>query len=242
MKEPKSEEIPEDLFENPSVAIADYSDNLEEIQAACNVIFGRLLEPAEFADLISAPNHSELTIEAQRNNPNIELKLGYRLFNGTHDYILYVEAETNKRIVQFDTIANQDTAPDGLETLLFARQVRSFRDFGMDEIRLYAEGHAGHPSINGYYVWARFGFVMFLTGFAPQLAAAGFAPAETTLEIFAQNNGDDWWYNNGSAREAVFYLEEGSDCRQALQIYLDGLAGKGKIEWRKKHTKKRITP
>ena len=182
MPEPNSEEIPADIFENPSVAIADYSDNLEDIQAACNVIFGRLLEPTEFADLISAPNHSELTVEARRDDATVELKLGYRLFNGTHDYTFYLDDETNKRIVYFDNIVNQDMAPDGLETLLFARQVRSFRAFGMDEIRLYAEGHAGHPGRNGYYVWARFGFILLLTGFAPQLAAAGF-------EAFGNNPG-----------------------------------------------------
>ena len=230
MEDPNAEKIPADIFKDSAVTVAGYSDNPEDIQAACRVIFGRLLAPEEFADLIVAPDHSLLIIEARRDDATIELKLGYRLFNGTHDYLLYVDEDTNKRVIEFDNIVNQETAPEGLETLLFVRQVRSFRKYGLDEIRFYAEGHAGHPTKNGYYVWARFGFVMFLTGFAPELAAAEFASAETTLELFTQDSGADWWHNHGSGREAVFYLDEESECSLALLAYLQAKGIKGNDE------------
>ena len=68
---------------------------------------------------------------------------------------------------QFDIadFVNFMAAPDGLETRLFARQVQRFREYGIDEIQLFADGYAGHPGgIIGYYVWARFGFSMTFGG------------------------------------------------------------------------------
>ena len=214
------EELPANLFDNPIVEVAGYQ--ADRLQLACLTIFGRLLTPEEFAELISAPNGSELLIEARREDTDIELKLGYTWFNGTHDYLVYVDADTGARVIEFENIANQAQAPERLETLLFAHQVQSFRKFGLDEIRLYAEGYAGHPGgIIGYYVWARFGFVMSLDGFGPRLAEAEFEYADTTIDLFRQEKGAEWWYNHGSERAAVFYLEAESVCSVALAAYLE---------------------
>ena len=134
-----------EMFENPAVKVSGYQEHKKEIRIACEVIFGRLLTPEDFAELIAAPDDSELLITAHRTSEDIELRLGYRWFNGTHDYILYRDQESGKRVVEFDNIAVRDEAPEFLETRLFARQVRSFRSFAVDEIRLFAAGYANHP-------------------------------------------------------------------------------------------------
>jgi hypothetical protein len=212
-------ELSAHMFDSPSVEVAGYQEYIDDIRSACNVIFGRLLDPGEFAELICAPHASTLIIKARRFGDDIELALTHKWFKGTHDYVIYVDA--GKRVIEFKNIVNQPDAPRYLETVLFAHQVQSFREFGLDEIRLYAGGYASDPSgMIGYYVWARFGFVMSLDGFGSRLAAAGFEPADNTLDLFVQNGGAEWWYNNGSSRPAVFYLSKDSPCSDALQIYL----------------------
>jgi hypothetical protein len=230
-EEASAGELSAEMFDSPAVEVAGYQEYKEDIQTACEAIFGRLLEPEEFAELISAPNASRLLIEAQRYGDSMELKLSYKWFEGTHDYLLYVDEETGARVIEFDNVVNQPNAPRYLETVLFAHQVQSFRKFGLDEIRLYADGHAGHPGgVIGYYVWARFGFMMSLGGFGSQLATAGFEPVDSTLDLFSQDNGANWWYNHGSGRPAIFYLDEESPCSDALQVYLNeiGISTDGK--------------
>lgn len=211
------------MFRHPSVKIGGYQGHEKEIQAACQVIFGRILTPDDLAELIAAPDGSELFVEALQGSETIELRLGYVWFEEPHDYLIYVD--TGRRIVEFDTITVKDEAPELLETRLFARQVRSFRRFGIDQIRLLATGHANDPSGHiGYYVWARLGFVMALGNVGARLAEAGLEYADNTIDLFVQEGGAEWWYNNGSEREAVFYLYEGSPCLAALDAYL-GMKG-----------------
>ena len=210
------------MFGSPAVKVSGYQEYKEEILGACQAIFGQPLLPEDFAELIAAPDGSELLIAARHVDGDIELRLGYQWFNGTHDYILYVDQESGKRVVEFDNIAVRDEAPELLETRLFARQVRSFHRFSVDEIRLFAAGYANHPGkIGGYYVRPRLGFIVDLGGLGAELAQAGFQGADHTLELFSQAGGAKWWYNHGSERPAVFYLYEGSPCVLALQLYLE---------------------
>lgn len=210
------------MFGQPTVKVGGYQEHAKEIQDVCQTIFGRLLSPEDFAELIAAPDGSELLITARHIDGGAELRLGYEWFNGTHDYLLYRDAETGERIIEFDRINTRPDAPKLLETRLFARQIRSFRAYGFDEVRLFAEGFAGHPGgIVGYYVWARLGFVMELGGFGAELARDGFAGIDNTLELFSRDGGAEWWYNHGSERPAVFYLHERSPCVLALTAYLE---------------------
>lgn len=118
------EELPANLFDSPIVEVAGYQ--ADRLQFACLAIFGRLLTPEEFAELISAPNGSELLIEARHEDTDVELRLGYTWFNGTHDYLVYVDEDTGRRVIEFENIANQAQAPERLETLLFAHAGAEF--------------------------------------------------------------------------------------------------------------------
>jgi len=57
-------------------------------------------------------------------------------------------------------------------------------------------------------------------GLASKLIEDGLIPCDNTLDLMIQPGGDQWWYNNGSAREAFFYLSESSPCLAALEAYL----------------------
>ncbi len=190
-----------EMFGNPVIEIGDYREHEAEIQGACQAIFGRPLAPEDFAALVAAPDGSQLLVTARRVDGDIG---------------------TGKHVVEFENIAVRDAAPELLETRLFARQVKSFRKFALDEIRLLAAGYAGHPgSIGGYYVWPRLGFIVYLDGLGAELARAGFEGVENTLDLFSQAGGAEWWYHNGSERPAIFYLHEESPCVVALQSYLE---------------------
>lgn len=210
------------MFGNPAVTVSGYQEHREEIRGACQAILGRPLMPEELAELIAAPNGSHLLISARHVDADIEMHLSYEWFNGTHDYRLYKESATGRRIIDFERISVRSEAPELLETRIFARQISTFRAYAIDEVRLFAEGFAGHPGgVIGYYVWARLGFVMELSGFGMELARAGFAGVDNTLELFSREGGDKWWYNHGSERPAVFYLDEESPCILALMAYLE---------------------
>ncbi len=209
------------LFANPRVKLAGYQEHEQEIRDACQIIFGQVLTPEDFVELIAAPDGSELSITATRAESDIELRLGYSWFSGTCDYLLYLDPKSGKRVVEFDNIALLTEAPEFLETRLFARQVASFRKFEIDEIRLWAEGYANHPGgIGGYYVWPRLGFSMDLTGFGARLAKSGLTAVDTTLDLFSQEGGAEWWRSNGSDGNAFFDLGENSLCVLALRSYL----------------------
>lgn len=215
------DDLSAEMFRRPAVKVAGYQEHEEDIRRACQTIFGRLLTPTDFAEFIAAPADSELLIVARRAGGDVELRLGYRWFNGTHDYILYKDQQSDKRVVEFESIAIQDAAPELLETRLFARQVNSFRKFAIDEIRLYAEGYPNHPGkIVGYYVWPRLGFIMDTAGLGSYMAQFGLESVDNTLDLFSQTGGAEWWYHHGSERQAVSYLHEGSPCLLALQSYL----------------------
>ena len=209
-----------EMFKNPTVKVGGYQEYKKEIQEASQAIFGRILTPEDFVELMAAPDGSELLIEAHHYDEGLELKLGYKWFNGTHDYVIYVEEE--KRIVQINNVYVKKDAPELLETLLFAQQVMSFQAFGINRIQLYAAGYPDDPSgYIGYYFWPRVGFVMYLGNVGAQLIEAGLAYASDTLELFSQPGGADWWYNHGKEGEAIFYLGRESPCVQALQVYLE---------------------
>lgn len=211
------------LFAHPVVTVGGYRDNEGAIQSACRAIFGRVLSPEDFVEFIGAPDGSSLEIEANIGEEynDVALRLNHYWFGEPHQYVVFLDEETGKRIVYIESVVHKNEAPDYLATRILGRQVQTFRQYGINEIRLYADGHSADPSgICGYYVWARLGYAMYLHGFGNDLIAAGLEPVDNTLELFAQNGGSEWWREHGSAREAYFYLGEGSPCIRALQLYL----------------------
>lgn len=207
------------IFDNPHVIVGGYQEYAHDIEGACSVIFGRVLTPEDFAELIVAPDGSELLVTATYSDSTIELRLGYRWFNGTHDYLIYVA--DGRRIVEIENVYLKDDAPYLFETELFARQVKSFRSYGIEQIRLFAAGYPGDPGRHiGYYFWPRVGFVMYLGNIGAKLESAGLDYCDNTLELFSQPGGADWWYSYGREGEAVFYLYSDSPCLLALQEYL----------------------
>jgi hypothetical protein len=210
----------DELAADATIKVAGYAESEKRIQEACEFIFGRMLTPEDFVDFLAAPNGSELLVEIDQDEDSIKLKLDYKWFNGTHDYLVY--SESGLRIVEIEHVRVKANAPELLETELFARQVNSFRKFGIDQIKLDAVGYPGDPSgYVGYYFWPRVGFMMSLGSIGSQLIKAGFDYTDNTLDLFTQPGGADWWYTNGSEGSAIFYLDEDSACIQALQIYLE---------------------
>jgi len=212
----------EELYGNGEVTVGDYSDISELVATACQIVFGRELTTHELIELIAAPGGSTLTVDTDPEGESIGLRLTYRYFDGTHEYDFYVDGNSGTKVVEFVNIKNVVTAPKYLQTLILAKQVESFQRFGLDEIRLFAEGYPNHPNgIIGYYVWPLLGFNMSVDGFAPRLVAEGFEDVEDTLDLFSRADGPEWWEANGSEREAVFYLDPELPCIEAMFSYLE---------------------
>jgi hypothetical protein len=202
------------MYGDPEVRVEEFGENATAIRDACIAIFNRELDLTEIVELIAPPDRSLLRATASTAHDSLELHVEYEWYGETNEYVVFKEGD--RRIVSFENIHVKEDAPYQLETRIFARQVRSFQEFGIDEIRLFASGYPG----GGYYVWPRLGFVMSTSGYGAKLVASGFADIDNTLELFGRDGGAKWWYDNGGEGEARFYLYKSSPCIAALEGYL----------------------
>lgn len=117
-------------------------------------------------------------------------------------------------------------APEGIGLVSFVRQVVAARELSFAFIRTYAEGSVNDPDgFVGYYVWARFGFNAPLD--EEEIAAL---PEEfegcADLNALMLHGGQEWWRQNGSARDMIFLLSEEEPSLTVLRNYLMEKGGK----------------
>lgn len=124
---------------------------------------------------------------------------------------------------------------NGLGATIFARQVESASQEGVDYLTTHAAGRKGH-AMNGYITWPKFGYDMSLTdgtGIAPEDADAyaaareAFPAAKTVLDILGTKGGKEWWTENGrDMGNARFDLNPGSRSMTVMAAYLAEKAAK----------------
>lgn len=118
---------------------------------------------------------------------------------------------------------------------------------GFGYIGGHAAGEPGNPKLTGYAVWPKYGFdesFKNLTEDAAWLAREGwqdrakkiqatlkaakkkFPNAQSILDIFEEDGGDDWWSQNGCEFLRMrFDLEEGSRSRDIFDAYYASKVG-----------------
>src|SRR5947209_1132523 len=133
----------EERPDSEAIKVVGFAEHADDIGRASVAIFGFALSAADFAEFIAAPPGSSLSVEASFQDDNIELSLAYSWFEDTHDYLVYRDG--GRCVVQIENVHVKMEAPELFETRLFARQVNSFRRFGIVEVRLFAAGHFGDP-------------------------------------------------------------------------------------------------
>ena len=118
---------------------------------------------------------------------------------------------------------------NGLGAAIFARQVESASQEGVEYLLTHAAGRKGHAMV-GYITWPKMGYDMSLTddkGIAPEDADAyaaareAFPAAKTVLDILGTKGGKEWWTENGrDMGNAKFDLNPGSRSMTVMAAYM----------------------
>lgn len=230
----------------------DGTDLTPQIEQASASLFGEAKTPEELAQLIGAPPGAEVAIVPDYKG-DLSLYMrgpitdsgGYPYMNWVDGHMVreereYVATRTMYRdgeelvIYNASFFMGEAYQGQGLGLQVFSDEVQNAIDAGISHIKTDAAGDGLIPlgtedRANGYYTWARMGYI----GDLPQksldrLGAAiadGTAPSEwgsytTVQELMQTSAGRDWWKANGSAWEGVFDLSDGSLSRKMLSDYL----------------------
>ena len=180
------------------------------------IFFGRTISDTKLAALVGALDESVITITQRGSGFFSEAKHRYlieqiRIGGSSDEFGLFITNE-------FFQLTGD--APEGTGLISFIRQVIAARELGFTFIRTYAEGFFDDPDgFVGYYVWARFGFNAPLN--EQEIAAL---PAEykncLDLNELMLHGGQEWWRQNGSARDMIFLLADGELSLAVLRNYL----------------------
>lgn len=159
-----------------------------------------------------------------------------------------------KRYLRFrpdgSKICNNDTQiiPDGSRykgrgTELFAAQVRALRAAGFTKITASLAGNKKRSSWNGYYSWARVGYLPSHQAveehWVNKFKAAG-KTATTFADIIATAEGRAWWKEHGDGFHGEFDLADGSYSMRTLEGYLKERQARGKDSWWSRLFKKEL--
>lgn len=185
-----------------------------------NRIFGRVISDDEIATLAGAIDGSFVRVEGR--SPDLSVRLHHKdverheLNIGINNY--------NERYIRIDnTVLKTRGEKIGLKQL--CRIVDQAKKFDFTYIELEAEGDFQNSDrMNGYYVWAKYGFNARLEIYEQQqlpeelrfISAQGRTKPVETLNELMLIGGQDWWRIHGKEKYMVFDLSENSISNQIL--------------------------
>jgi hypothetical protein len=116
---------------------------------------------------------------------------------------------------------------------IFNNQVQSVKSAGFERIKVYAAGsHDDNQTYNGYYTWARFGYVpnneqLGVTGFNQFAQQNNIGQVSNFKEIMYTKQGRDWWQNKaGVSFRGTFDLTDNSYSMTTLNNYMQERANR----------------
>ncbi len=202
------------------VSVDESARNLE------HDLFGRHLDPSEYADLVGAPADSRVWVrESGDYEGTIHIRTDHAFYGGQDRYVYQHEGETYLYNAYFRLV---DDAPKGMGSRIFAREVETATALGLTAITVNAAGSRNQPDWQGYTAWANLGYDADLPSshrnLLQQHADAGLVPeawAEArTMNQLIMAGGQEWWKHYGSGWDGVFTLSKDSSSQYILQRQL----------------------
>lgn len=151
------------------------------------------------------------------------------------------------RNVYFDSNGNPDrvynayfriadgSRHDGRGSEIFNSQVNTLKSAGFGRIEVSAAGSARDNSVfNGYYTWARFGYVpdnpqLGVSSYNRYAEQQGYEKVSNFKEIMYTKSGRDWWQNKeGESFRGTFNLQDNSYSMTTLNNYMQERANRNR--------------
>lgn len=195
-------------------------------------IMGRALSKNEWAAAVGAPSGTtvmvqgdeQLMFHAENASERIQVQvLGDNVIEMSRDFY---RSRKGEKVAYNNSLFLEDSAPKGMGTEIFARQVRALSALGFSRITTWASGSAS-SSMNGYYTWPRLGYDGHLSEVVTD-AARKALPGVTVQsngrvrisDVMKTPEGRSWWRANGNGMEVSFDLTPGSQSHRVLAAYL----------------------
>jgi hypothetical protein len=179
-------------------------------------LFGRALDPTEFAGLAGAPD--DATVEVGASRGRLYLELGDPLAATYRGYYYLFCREP--AVVLFNHgfhILLRAMQRRGLGLQVHYRQVRNALACGVSHIDLCAGRRCNE---NGYYTWPRYGFDCLLPASIRRRLPSDLRSSQTLLDLMSCEQGRHWWKRYGLTIRLRFDLAPGSRSQQVLVQYL----------------------
>ena len=197
-----------------------------QIVEAATRIFGRPTSIEDVSRLSGAPDGATVEVLLLPGRiPKLDIHVDHPLYAGTSKRT--IKGSTKGPIIHNDVLKLQKDAPKGFGTRILAAQVRAAQALGVVTIETVAGGTpagAKQGRMNGYYTWARLGYSGRLT---PELTAAAreadiALPKRATIhDLFATDEGREWWRKHGDEMYMEFDPAPGSRSMSRLNDNLD---------------------
>jgi len=208
--------FPPEAFPPSRAKVIVYDGEDRQVERSARRLFGRALEPWEYAGLAGAPD--DALVEVGTLHGGIYLELCQPLSNsyrGSH-----VAQRLSVGVVLFNEgfyIQRRRLQRRGLGLRVIQRQLHSARNLGV--LRIVGRAGRRHGE-NGYYTWPRFGFDGPLPVQVRQRLPPGLRGARTVLDLIDCEAGRRWWRQNGVPLHVSFDLADGSRSWAVFERYL----------------------
>lgn len=212
--------ISKQLFDGTPPKVIVPAAGRADLDAASGRLFGRVLDDAEYADLVGAPSGARLKVYSGKTNGKEHITIGTNAdgYSDRQTRRIYRDSD-GKLVISNDSFFTDDTFPPGGGTRVFAKQVQTARALGVS--RIVTEG-AGSSlgDANGYYTWPRFGYDGDLSTETRAVLPNHLQGAQRVSDLMKTQVGRDWWRQNGESISLNFDLAPSSLSSQVLHAYL----------------------
>jgi hypothetical protein len=179
-------------------------------------LFGRTLQPQEYAGLAGAPDDATVQVGASDGRLYIELGDPPAASYRGHYYLFCRKAAVVLLNDGFHILLRA-MQRRGLGLQIHYRQARNAAACGVDWIELCA---GRRDDENGYYTWPRYGFDCPLPASMRDRLPVDWRRCSTLLDLMSSESGRRWWREHGIAIRVRFDLAPGSRSRRVLDAYV----------------------
>jgi hypothetical protein len=179
-------------------------------------MFGRSLQPQEYAGLAGAPDDAQVEVGA--SGGRLYLELGDPIAAAYRGYF-YLYCRNAAVVLLNDGFQIQIRAMrrQGLGLQICYRQTRNAAACGVNRIDVVAGRRRDE---NGYYAWPRYGFTGPLPLSVRRRLPIGLEHAVALLDLMSCEKGRLWWKEHGTTVRLKFDLAPDSRSQQVLAEYV----------------------